>query len=107
MPKTPEPLVFLPDGTRITKPINEIDVDGLIIPASMVLAEGFVISGDGKVTLTLVAASHVTLRYTDDNGPAEHRFEMNDRPCTCHQAQTDPHTKAEHQPYPTEEVDGL
>lgn len=30
-----------------------------------------------------------------------------DRPCTCHAAQYDPHTKAEHQAYPTEQVNGL
>lgn len=28
------------------------------------------------------------------------------QPCTCHRAQVDPHTKAEHQAYPTV-VDGL
>jgi hypothetical protein len=77
MPTTPDPIVFLPDGTNIPHPIEDVVVDDLVIPARMVLADGFVIGQDGRVTLTLKAKSHVTLRYSDDDGPAERTVEVN------------------------------
>lgn len=79
MPTTPDPIVFLPDGSNIPHPIEEVDVDGLIIPARMILADGFTIGSDGRVTMVLKAASHVTLRYADANGPAETRVVVDGR----------------------------
>jgi hypothetical protein len=32
--------------------------------------------------------------------------QLDGQPCTCHRAQADPHTKAEHRAYPTTTVDG-
>lgn len=77
MPTSPDPIVFLPDGSSVPCPIDAVVVDDVIIPASMVLADGFVIDKGGRVTMTLKASSHVTLRYSDEDGPTEARVEVN------------------------------
>lgn len=45
-------------------------------------------------------------RQQPDNGPTTVVAVNGEAVCTCHRAQLDPHTKAEHQAYPTV-VDGL
>jgi hypothetical protein len=43
--------------------------------------------------------------WSSDRPRAGGTAQLDGQPCTCHRAQADPHTKAEHQAYPT--VDGL